>query len=54
MDVDKRKDVDQLPNALYPGVSMKTDGSGFYYNSNEEKPEHVSSIMRSVPTRRRI
>jgi prolyl oligopeptidase len=32
MDVDKRKDVDQLPNALYRGVSMKTDGSGFYYN----------------------
>src|ERR1044072_7736666 len=32
MDVDKRKDVDQLPNALYRGVSMKRDGSGFYYN----------------------
>jgi prolyl oligopeptidase len=32
MDVDKRKDVDQLPNALYRGVSMKTDGSGFYHN----------------------
>lgn len=32
MDVDKRKDIDQLPNALYRGVSMKTDGSGFYYN----------------------
>jgi prolyl oligopeptidase len=32
MDVDKRKDVDQLPNALYRGVSMKIDGSGFYYN----------------------
>lgn len=32
MDVDKRKDVDQLPNALYRGVSMKKDGSGFYYN----------------------
>jgi len=32
MDVDKRKDVEQLPNALYRGVSMKTDGSGFYYN----------------------
>ncbi|HET6889805.1 MAG TPA: prolyl oligopeptidase family serine peptidase [Pyrinomonadaceae bacterium] len=32
MDVDKRKDVDQLPHALYRGVSMKKDGSGFYYN----------------------
>src|SRR5687767_10224454 len=32
MDVDKRKDIDQLPNALYRGVSMKIDGSGFYYN----------------------
>ena len=32
MDVDTRKDVDQLPNALYRGVSMKRDGSGFYYN----------------------
>ena len=32
MDVDKRKDVDQLSNALYRGVSMKKDGSGFYYN----------------------
>jgi len=32
MDVDKRADVDQLPNALYRGVSMKKDGSGFYYN----------------------
>jgi len=32
MDVDKRNDVEQLPNALYRGVSMKTDGSGFYYN----------------------
>jgi prolyl oligopeptidase len=32
MDVDKRKDVDQLPNALYRGVSLKKDGSGFYYN----------------------
>jgi len=32
MDVDKRKDVDQMPNALYRGVSMKKDGSGFYYN----------------------
>ena len=32
MDVDKRKDIEQLPNALYRGVSMKTDGSGFYYN----------------------
>lgn len=32
MDVDKRKDVEQLPNALYRGVSMKGDGSGFYYN----------------------
>ena len=32
MDVDKRKDVDQLPNALYRGVSMNKDGSGFYYN----------------------
>jgi prolyl oligopeptidase len=32
MDVDKRKDVDQLPNALYRGVSMKKDGSSFYYN----------------------
>src|SRR6185295_6829318 len=32
MDVDKRKDVEQMPNALYRGVSMKTDGSGFYYN----------------------
>jgi prolyl oligopeptidase len=35
MDVDKRKDVDQLPNALYRGVSMKKDGSGFYYNLQE-------------------
>ena len=32
MDVDARKDVDQLPNALYRGVSMKKDSSGFYYN----------------------
>ena len=32
MDVDKRKDVDQLPHALYRGVSLKRDGSGFYYN----------------------
>jgi prolyl oligopeptidase len=32
MDVDTRKDVEQLPNALYRGVSMKKDGSGFYYN----------------------
>ena len=32
MDVDKRKDVDQLPNALYRGVSINKDGSGFYYN----------------------
>ena len=32
MDVDKRKDVDQLPHALYRGVSMNKDGSGFYYN----------------------
>ncbi len=32
MDVDTRKDVDQLPNALYRGVSLKRDGSGFYYN----------------------
>lgn len=32
MDVDTRKDVDQLPHALYRGVSMKKDGSGFYYN----------------------
>lgn len=32
MDVDKRKDVDQLPHALYRGVSLKPDGSGFYYN----------------------
>ena len=32
MDVDSRKDVDQLPNALYRGVSIKRDGSGFYYN----------------------
>lgn len=32
MDVAKRKDVDQLPNALYRGVSLKKDGSGFYYN----------------------
>src|ERR1044071_915169 len=32
MDVDTRKDVDQLPNALYRGVSIKKDGSGFYYN----------------------
>jgi prolyl oligopeptidase len=32
MDVDKRKEVDQLPNALYRGVSIKKDGSGFYYN----------------------
>ena len=32
MDVDTRKDVDQLPNALYRGVSIKRDGSGFYYN----------------------
>lgn len=32
MDVDKRKDLEQMPNALYRGVSMKTDGSGFYYN----------------------
>src|SRR5262249_44742292 len=32
MDVDKRKDVDQLANALYRGVSMSKDGSGFYYN----------------------
>ena len=32
MDVDKRKDVDQLSNALYRGVSINKDGSGFYYN----------------------
>ena len=32
MDVNTRKDVDQLPNALYRGVSIKRDGSGFYYN----------------------
>ena len=32
MDVDKRRDVDQLPHALYRGVSLKKDGSGFYYN----------------------
>jgi len=32
MDVDKRKDVDQLPHALYRGVSINNDGSGFYYN----------------------
>lgn len=32
MDVEKRKDVDQMPNALYRGVSLKKDGSGFYYN----------------------
>ena len=32
MDVDTRTDVDQLPNALYRGVSINHDGSGFYYN----------------------
>src|SRR5687767_2396816 len=32
MDVDKRKDVDQLPHALYRGVSLNKAGSGFYYN----------------------
>ena len=32
MDVDKRKDVDQLPHGLYRGVSIRKDGSGFYYN----------------------
>ena len=32
MDVDKRKDVEQFPHALYRGVSLKRDGSGFYYN----------------------
>jgi len=32
MDVDTRKDIDQLPQALYRGVSINTDGSGFYYN----------------------
>ena len=32
MDVDKRKDVDQLPNALYRGVSLKKDGSSFCFN----------------------
>jgi prolyl oligopeptidase len=32
MDVDQRKDVEQLPNALYRGVSLTKDGSGFYYN----------------------
>ena len=33
MDVDSRKDLpDRLPTALYRGVSVKKDGSGFYYN----------------------
>ena len=33
MDVDSRKDLpDRLPTALYRGVSIKKDGSGFYYN----------------------
>src|ERR1044072_6194947 len=32
MNVDTRKDVDQLPHALDRGVSLKKDGSGFYYN----------------------
>ncbi len=33
MDVDTRKDLpDRLPTALYRGVSVKKDGSGFYYN----------------------
>jgi len=32
MDVDTRKNIDQLPQALYRGVSINTDGSGFYYN----------------------
>ena len=33
MDVDSRKDLpDRLPWALYRGVSIKKDGSGFYYN----------------------
>jgi prolyl oligopeptidase len=33
MDVDSRKDLpDRLPMALYRGVSVKKDGSGFYYN----------------------
>jgi len=31
MDVANRKDVDQIPNALYRGVSLNKDGSGFYY-----------------------
>ena len=32
MNVDTRKDVDQLPHGLYRGVSIRSDGSGFYYN----------------------
>ena len=33
MEVDGRKDLaDRLPRALYRGVSIKRDGSGFYYN----------------------
>lgn len=33
MNVATRRDVpDQLPRALYRGVSLKKDGSGFYYN----------------------
>ena len=54
MDVDNRKDVDQLPHALYRGVSMKKDGSGFYTTSSEETPGYAFSITPSVLSRRKM
>ncbi len=38
MDVDSREDLpDLFPNALYRGVAMKPDGSGFYYSLQDRK-----------------
>jgi len=38
MDVESREDYpDRFPNALYRGLAMKPDGSGFYYSLQDRK-----------------
>src|SRR5690349_18784475 len=49
MDVDKRKDVDQLANALYRGVSLNGDGSGFYY-SLQKRDTGIRVIYHAIGT----
>ncbi len=50
LDLDSRKDLpDRLPRALYRGIVLKPDGSGFYYNL-QDRETGIRTLFHALGT----